>query len=369
MASAPYLKRDTKGTYYVHWTEDRIGKRVSTRSKDLADAKAFFAQWMLMERTTPGDGKVVMIGDCWRVYDEKHVQKNVMERKKAEYYWTLMKPVFGALPVSDLSQDQIDVYIEKRSKAVKGSTIRNELGYMIAAINFCARKPNRLIEPAVAEGVVEALTLPAAGAPRDRWLRTEEMAALHAAATEMREGWAHAAMNGRLSRGERFLWIALETAARKEAILDLTWDRVDFETGTIEFNVPGRQLTKKRRANVPMSKALRAVLERAYRERVNDLVMDHKAEVWATVQSIAIRAGLAPKQKIATGQKPKATGISPHVFRHTAATHMARRGVPLWVIANILGNTLAVVEKTYAKWQPGEMRAAVDKISNLEDVE
>lgn len=362
MASAPYLKRDPKGTYYVHWTENRIGKRVSTRAKDLDQAKAFFAQWMLMEHSAPGDGKAITVADCWSRYYEKHVLKNVVEWKKVAYYWTQLQPVFGALAVSDLSQDHVDIYREKREKSVKGSTVRNELGYLIAAINFCTIKPNRLVDPAVADGVVEALELPPAGEPRDRWLRPDEMAALHAAATEMRVG-------ARLSRGERFLWIALETAARKEAILELTWDRVDFEMGTIEFNVPGRKRTKKRRANVPMSKALRTVLERAYRERLGELVMDHKAEVWATVQSIVMRAGLAPKQKVASGQKPKATGISPHVFRHTAATHMARRGVPLWVIANILGNTLAVVEKVYAKWQPGEMRAAVDKISNLEDVE
>lgn len=358
MASPRYLKRDDRGTYYVHWTENRIGKRVSTRTKDLAEAEAFLAEWLRQTKLEAGTASAT-VADCWKVYDREHVQKVVLERKKAEYYWSLLEPVFGTIAVSDLSQDKIDVYCQRRSATVKPSTIRNELGYLIAAINFCTVKPHKLVEPAVAEGVIDALKLPPAGEPRDRWLRMNEMEALHAAARAMRVG-------ERLSRGERFLWLALETAARKEAILELTWDRVDFEMGTIDFNVPGRKLTKKRRANVPMSKALRSMLERAYREREGDLVMDNKAEIWATVQSIVIRAGLAPKQKIATGTKPKATGISPHVFRHTAATHMARRGVPLWVIARVLGNTLAVVEKTYAKWQPAEMRSAVDLISNGE---
>lgn len=360
MASPRYLKQDAKGTYYVHWTENRIGKRVSTRTKDLAEAEAFLAEWLMQERAVAGvPDASATVGDCWTVYEREHVQKHVLERKKAEYYWTLLQPVFGRVRVSDLSQEAIDVYRGRREKTVKPSTVRNELGYMIAAINFCTVKPHKLIEPAVAEGVTDALKLPPAGEPRDRWLQPGEMTRLHVAAREMRAG-------ERLSRGERFLWLALETAARKEAILDLTWDRVDFEMGTIDFNVPGRKLTKKRRAIVPISKSLRPVLERAFTERAGDLVLDNKGEVWATVQSIVMRAGLAPKQKVASGAKPKATGISPHVFRHTAATHMARRGVPLWVIANVLGNTLAVVEKVYAKWQPGEMRAAVDKISNVE---
>lgn len=362
MASAAYLKRAENGTYYVHWTENRIGKRVSTRTKDLADAQTFFAQWMLMERSAPAPGAIVTVADCWAVYDREHVQKEVMGRKKAEYHWSLLEPAFGALTVSGLSQNAIDAYRRKREghDKVKPSTVRTELAYLIAAIKFCTVRPHKLVEPAEAEAVLAGLTLPPAGAPRERWLRTDEIKALLKAAEQMRIATGFL----RLSRGERFLWLALETAARKEAILELTWDRVDFETGTIEFNVPGRRITKKRRATVPISSALRPVLERAYRERLTDgLVLDHGAEVWATVQSIAMRAGLAPMQKVASGTKPKATGVSPHVLRHTAATHMARRGVPLYVIAGVLGNTLAMIERVYAKHCRHTLRTAVDCIS------
>lgn len=210
---------------------------------------------------------------------------------------------------------------------------------------------------------VPAFDLPADGLPRQRWLTIAEIDALHSAAREMRGGAP------RLSRGERFLWLALETAARKEAILDLTWDRVDFELKTIDFNVPGRRLTKKRRVVVPISSALLPVLQRAFRERLepkrrDGLVMDNRGEMWATIQSIAIKAGLAPAQKIGTGQKPKATGISPHVFRHTAATHMARQGMPLWIIGKVLGNSLPMVERVYAKFAVDDLRAAVECVSN-----
>ena len=37
--------------------------------------------------------------------------------------------------------------------------------------------------------------------------------------------------------------------------------------------------------------------------------------------------------------------------------------VPLWTVAKILGNTTAVVEKTYAKWAPAEPERNVDLIS------
>ena len=107
---------------------------------------------------------------------------------------------------------------------------------------------------------------------------------------------------------------------------------------------------------------LKPVLERAFAERESKWVLDSDADIWATVQFTAIRAGFSD-QKVKKGQKPKSTGISPHVLRHTAATHMARRGVPLWMIANVLGNTLAMTERVYAKWVPENPAGTVDMIS------
>jgi integrase len=55
--------------------------------------------------------------------------------------------------------------------------------------------------------------------------------------------------------------------------------------------------------------------------------------------------------------------VSPHVLRHTAATHMARAGKPLWKIAKILGNTIDVVERVYAKHCPDDLRDTVNSIT------
>jgi len=191
---------------------------------------------------------------------------------------------------------------------------------------------------------VPAFDLPEPSEPRDRWLREDELTVLlEAAAAYSRE------RGSRMSRVERFLWLALTTAARVEAICQLTWDRVDFETGVIDFNVPGRKKTKKRRAVVPISTALRPVLERMYKERAGEFVMDHDGGgVGDRVRRIAEAAGIK--------------GVTPHVLRHTAATHMARRGVYLWLIAKVLGNSLAMVEKVYAKHCPEDLRPAVDVI-------
>ena len=57
------------------------------------------------------------------------------------------------------------------------------------------------------------------------------------------------------------------------------------------------------------------------------------------------------------------SAVTPHVLRHTAATWMAIAGVPLQEIARFLGNSLAMVEKVYAKHSPDYLRRAADALS------
>ncbi len=273
------------------------------------------------------------IADAWAIYNKKVVRQQ--HTHGAELAWRNLGPFFGKRDAATTTQDLIDQYVAKRvagkiGRPVKSQSVTKELAYLLAALR-CA-------------GVeLPKIKLPRGGAPRDRWLRTEEIQKLLTTAAAMRP-------DDRLSRGERFLWLALETAARKQALLDLTWDRVDFETNVIFLDVPGRVVTKKRRATVPISKALLPILVRAHRERINERVLDDGGDPWRLVKSIAKKAGVP--------------NVFPHALRHTAATHMARKGVPLWIIGKILGNTLQMVESVYAKHAPEDLRSAVDLISN-----
>lgn len=360
--SIPVLDLDREaptGRYYAYWSEGRRSKRKSMGTRDAVAAQERFAQWLLLRNQQPdSDDTVYTVKDCWTVYKAKHVDRNVDGPETLEFNWRALEPHFGHLTIPEINQDVVDAYVAKRTggklgRVVKPQTCRKELHTLLAAIRFCTVKPNALFSATI----IEKIVLPEAGEPRDRWLRMDEMKRMLDAAARLRRG-------DRLSRGERYLWIALEAPARMTAILELTWDRVHFDIGTVEFDVPGRKKTKKRRATVPMSKALRKVLERAHAERINEYVMDNQADVWATVQLIAIEAGFGgARPKVLRSEKPKATGISPHVIRHTAATHMARNGVPLWKIAKVLGNTLAMVERVYAKWTPDDPDGTVDRIS------
>jgi len=299
------------------------------------------------------------VEELWPVYLEKHVRKNLEEngQRVAEWSWNNLRPFFGPLTVPQVTQDAVDEYESERlagkiGRKAKSVSVRRELAYLIACLNFCAKR-RKMFSPAL----IEPIGLPRGSPPRDRILSTDEIQRLLDAAAQRRRP------DDRMTRGERFLWIALETAARKTAILRLTWSQVDFDAGLIHFNEPGRRVTKKRRATVPISSSLRPVLERALREHETEYVLDNPADsIWKTIQLAAIKAGFSD-QTVGRGQKPKATGISPHVLRHTAATAMAASGVPLFQIATVLGNSLQVVEQVYAKRVPGDPTKTVDLIS------
>jgi integrase len=353
----PYIQQHDNGFYYVHWTDPGPrgkrgrSRRESTGQKESTAAQIYFGEWLLARQKTPRDAEQVFtVADLWGVYDVKHIQRKVVADDRLYYAWANLKPHFGAWTLSELSDrtdDKVQQYVKKREKGEIGRkstspTIRRELGALVACLNWCADPARKLIDPAA----IPHIDLPEHGEPNDRWLRTPEIKKLFDAAAEMRR-----VDKDRLSRLERFLWLAIETAARKEAICELTWDRVDFGVNVIHYDVPGRRRTKKRRASVPISTALRAALERMANEtaKMEGLVLGHDSDVRHMVERAGLRARIGH--------------VTPHVLRHTAATHMARRGVPLWKIAKILGNTLAMVERVYAKHCPDDLREAVDTIT------
>lgn len=335
----PKLIRQKNAMFYAVWSEDGRSKRRSLRTSDREIAEVRFADWLRDRRAPAAQSGPVTAADAWAAYV---TTKNASAAGR--HAWGNLSRAFEAKRVDRIRPADALAYLRAREAGRIGrpavaSTVRKELAWLQAVLNNAAALG---LVPASA---VPSLPLPPAAAPRSRWLTRDEVGLLLAEASAPRRD----PPDGRLTRLELFTRIALETGARKTAILELTWDRVDLDAGVIHFAVEGEVYSKKRRASVPISAALRPTLERALEEADGLLVMGTSSDIWRQFTRCATRAGLA--------------GVTPHTLRHTAATHMARGGVPLWQIAKILGNTLAVVEKTYAKWAPDDAAGTVDLIS------
>lgn len=335
-----HLRPSEKGVYYVHWTDGRRSKRVSTRQAALPAAQAFLTTWLELFGAEQEQLAVYTCADLWELKygrSRRDASVGAATLESAGYKWPKLEPVFGHLMPSEVTKELVRKYLRDRERAgAAPSTRRLELSLLYASWNFAVK------ERLLASTDLPLLDpLPEASPPRERWLRDEEVQRLFDAAAARRKG-------DRLSRLERFLWLALETGARRTAILQLTWEQVDWETGVVHYLKPGAAQTRKRKASVPISEALRPVLLRAYEEREGNYVLDHAGKINGSVASLAKAAGVA--------------GVTPHVMRHTTATRLARAGVPIWLIAKILGNSVEQIEKVYAKHAPEFLADAVNQI-------
>jgi len=235
-------------------------------------------------------------------------------------------------------------YLERRAKeGVSDGTIRREIGVLRAALAWSTRQQPPWIDRA------PAIEAPPSPEPRERWLTREEVDRLVAAC--------------RSSHVRLFVLLAYHTAARAGAILELTWDRVDFDNLLIDYRRPGRRRTNKRRATVRLNRVIVAALQEARQVAIEDArrkgekpaayVIEHRGR-----SLLSIRKGFSEACR-----RAGIAGCTPHTLRHTAATHMVMQRVRLAEIARMLGDSEAVVERVYGKHSPDYLRDAADALA------
>lgn len=149
-----------------------------------------------------------------------------------------------------------------------------------------------------------------------------------------------------------YVLLGLYTMARPSAILDLTWDRIDFGRGLIDLNPPGRKQTAKRRPVVPIADDLREPLETAYAGRQSNFVIEHGAKQVASVkkafQAASARSGIE---------------VTPYTLRHTGAVWAAEAGTGMAALSQYMGHTTsAVTESHYARFSPGYLAGVANSI-------
>ncbi len=152
--------------------------------------------------------------------------------------------------------------------------------------------------------------------------------------------------------------LLLGTAARVRAILDLTWDRCDFDRGMIKLKDDNDTTPRKGRAIVPMNGMVRAALSEAREGALSNHVIE-----WAGKPVGSLKKGMGT-----AARKAGLVGVSPHVLRHTAAVWMAEGKVPMEEIAQLMGHKDSrVTSSIYARFSPDYLRGAAE-VLNLDMV-
>jgi integrase len=358
----PWLKQLDSGIWQIcHSPGDGSTTRVSTRTKDEAQARLHLEQFRASLVSAQERSLILTVSDIFRYYREQHVNELVNDTTRREYALGWLEASLGRHRINELTPEIMRNYVRARRTAkapvyqgrtseqairkAGDGTLRYELLTLITAFNFAT--DDKKIPP----NSLPRIQLPDEPAANDIWLNEDE----HDWLLNFVQGEDD---RGRMTRIWRFVAIALGTAARKSAIIDLTWDRVDLKAGMIHFaqgiQRSGTQKSSKKTVPVPIPEWLLPLLERAHGEKGdNPYVLDEAIEPSGAFQTIQRRAFEA------TGNS-KFRDMTPHVLRHTTATLMARAGVPIAAIAAILGNSIQVCSKKYIHHCPEHLRGAIN---------
>lgn len=309
-------------------TFERDGKRKRFRlgTADAGEANRL-APALFAELNRP-EGRTV--ADLWKAYESAKTGKAVLTTMK--YTWKAIGPHFGTREGEDVTQAECENYIRLRRKAGRADgAIHTELGHLRTVLVWAQK--NRLIAHA------PEITRPNKPAPKERYLTRAEFKRMLEAAS--------------LPHVKLTMHLMLATAARISAILELTWDRVDFERKLIYLADPSETVKRKGRATVPINKTLFAALRDARTLAMTDYVVE-----WAGKQVKSVKRSITK-----AAEKAGLADVTPHVFRHTAAVWMAEAGVPISEIAQYLGHSNPIITyRVYAKYSPTHLRNAAEAL-------
>jgi len=312
-----------RGKRVIEWWEDGRRRRRSLGSTDSGTAEAALVEWK-RSQSLSASGAPLTVGEMYEAYAQDRESHAIVAAPRIRDAWKRLKPTFDSLSPHHVTKALCLSYSRRRDASA--GTVHIELGYLRSALRFAEREGWIAKAPYV--------PLPSKPAPRDHRLTREEVERLRDAAE--------------MPHVKLFITLAVTTAGRAGAILDLTWDRVNFDTGRITLRDPERAATRKGRATVPMNETARMALAHAYERKTCEYVIE-----WGSKKVASVKRGVAAAAARAGLE------CSPHVLRHTAACLMAESGVPMDMIAQYLGHSDArTTYRVYARFSPSYLRGA-----------
>lgn len=314
--------------WYVTWSEGGRSKRVSTRTSDSVRAKHFLTAWIKQYR--PAEKAIWDLCDVLDWYYDDHAM-HLESADDAKASVNRFINFYGAADPCSIDLAEQKRYIAHRAlDGVGNETINRDLSVLAAALNRAYDQKK------ITERPYKVYLLPRAE-PRGRYLTRTELALGYAYM------WWRIKELKRYQHVLLFTRLAINTGARMSAILQLTWDRVDFKARKIWFPVPGRRQTKKRRTVIDFDCKLEAALRQAYNRRRTDYVIEFEGQPVKQIR----------KSVVKSFEAVGVYDVSPHTLRHTFGTWASGGGAHLAHIGGAMGHSNPSTTAKYAKYQPG----------------
>lgn len=306
----------------VKWTDEtgttRVGLKVYGKENKEEAIPALIA-WVTAREGKALRTKGTKVADVWSSYYAE-CEKEGKQMPNFATNWKRLAPFFGAMDIKSITKEACQKYAVEKEAA----------GYAPWSIYGDLNRLRTLVSWAVKNKVITEKEAPYVWKPQEPTNAVDQAMTL-AQVVELLDATPTDHMR-------LFIILAISTGGRLTALLELTWDRVDFAANEIDLRTPEKKKSilskafQKGRAVVAMNETIRAALLQAWQTRAGD--ESHVIQWRGTpVRSV----------KTAFNRAVERAGlpdwVTPHVLRHSTATIMDQQGVPVEEIAKFLGHS------------------------------
>jgi len=311
-----YAVQRFRGGYALVWWEGEGHERKRHRHQlDAEDRPSAEAEARQVWRD--GDDSPWTVGRIMNGYLETIEGKPSRSRRKDA--WKAMRTFWENVDPLLIDERMAQAYHDQRRAGP--STIRYELMQLSTALGWAT-----LNGPKLPRRV--PVWLPQAATAKRRHLSHKEFDRFFAAV--------------KAEHAQLYVMLGLYTMARPTAILQLTWDRVDFMRRQIDFTPAGHVRTAKRRTIVPIADDLLPHLQRAFMHRTCASVIERGGEPIACI-----------KKAFQAASERSGVHATPYTLRHTGAVWAAEAGVSMPKLAQFMGHDDdRTTQKHYARFSP-----------------
>ena len=342
--------RKIKKTWWVDFRADYIRYRKRSPENTKAGAEAYEAT--LRKKLAHGEpiARTACLPDQEQLieqfsskwFDEYVVTNNKYSEQRHKKYIlsASLVPFFGKMPVKEISTYHIEQY--KASVLKKGAS-RKTVNNRLTVLRKCL---------SVAYEWLQLAGTP----PKVTWLKCPPSKFDHLSPEECGLLLSHA---DRVVRD--MILTALRTGMRQGELKGLQWSSVNWQNQIITVRHSRNDYTKQleppksnRERHIPMDADVYTALFNRKKD-TGYVFLDTDKQPFDGKRLIRRLAKVCKK----AGMRK----IGWHVLRHTFASHLAMRGVPLNAIQELMGHSTITTTMRYAHLAPSTLRSAIDMLN------
>jgi integrase len=265
-------------------------------------------------------------------YSEQRTKKTILTSSLVPFFGKMLLVGIAARDIERFKAHQIN-------RGLKAKTITNQL----TVLNKCLGTAYEWLE---LNGAPPRIKWPKCAPPQFDYLSPEECELLSSRASGV---------------VKEMILAALRTGMRQGELKGLQWSSIDWQNQTVSIRHSRDDYMKElvspksnRERHIPLDADLLDMLQ--VRKRSSGYVFLDTDGMPFDNKRLARRMRKLCKE---TGLRR----IGWHTLRHTFASHLVTRGVPLAAVKELLGHTSIVTTMRYAHLAPSTLRAAIDMLN------